>query len=134
MTVCTPGENDLPIVTGKPVDMSGSRGRSEATARGCLFATERLVDRGVVPSLESLDGARVAVPGFGNARPVTAKLFPDIGATGISVSYLQRGVDRDDCQDLDATILCKAKNGTVAGMSGKTRIITSSYWRLATTF
>ncbi len=53
-----PGENNLPIVTGKPVEMGGSLGRNEATARGCLFATQRLLELGVVPGLGSLVGAR----------------------------------------------------------------------------
>src|SRR2546428_1940943 len=53
-----PGRNNLPSVTGKPLDIGGSLGRTEATARGCLFAAQRALARGVVPGLERLDGAR----------------------------------------------------------------------------
>src|SRR5262245_20084851 len=42
------GRNNLPVVTGKPVEMGGSHGRAAATARGCLFATQRALRRGVV--------------------------------------------------------------------------------------
>ena len=38
--VVHPGRNNLPVVTGKPVDLSGSHGRAEATGRGVLYATE----------------------------------------------------------------------------------------------
>src|SRR5215475_3413330 len=36
-----PGRNNLPVVTGKPLDVGGSLGRNEATARGCVFAAQR---------------------------------------------------------------------------------------------
>ena len=38
--VVHPGRNNLPVVTGKPVDLGGSHGRAEATGRGVLYATE----------------------------------------------------------------------------------------------
>jgi glutamate dehydrogenase (NAD(P)+) len=113
-----PGQNNLPIVTGKPVNMGGSLGRNEATARGCLFATQRLLKRGVVPGLDVLDGARLAVQGFGNAGSIAARLFRAAGATVIAVSDSQGGVHRDSGLDIDATIAFKAKHGTVVGMPG----------------
>ncbi len=68
-----PGLNNLPVVTGKPVDIGGSLGRREATGRGCVYATERLLARGVVQGLASLTGARVVVQGFGNAGSVAPR-------------------------------------------------------------
>ena len=69
-----PGENNLAVVTGKPLEIGGSLGRDEATARGSWYATEQLLRRGVVPGLESLEGARVAVPGYGTAGSIEARL------------------------------------------------------------
>src|SRR5262249_38191550 len=54
-----PGRNNLPVVTGKPLEIGGSLGRHEATARGCLFATRRALARGLVPGLAGVRGARV---------------------------------------------------------------------------
>src|SRR6202140_2426555 len=62
-----PGRNNLGVVTGKPLDMGGSHGRDEPTARGCLFCTERALVRGIVHGRDGIDGARVAIQGFGNA-------------------------------------------------------------------
>ena len=45
-----------------------------------------LLERGVVPGLEALEGARVVVQGFGNAGSVAAKLFQEAGAKIIAVS------------------------------------------------
>src|SRR5437868_3362559 len=59
-----PGRNNLPAVTGKPLDIGGSHGRLEATARGLVFAARRALERGVVRGLRQLEGARVAVQGF----------------------------------------------------------------------
>jgi glutamate dehydrogenase/leucine dehydrogenase len=44
-----PGRNNLPVVTGKPVDIGGSAGRAEATGRGMLYAAERFMSRKAVP-------------------------------------------------------------------------------------
>src|SRR5947209_14601844 len=67
-----PGRNNLPVVTGTPLDLGGSQGRTEATARGCLFACQQALARGLIPGLPDVKGARVAVQGFGNAGAIAA--------------------------------------------------------------
>ena len=56
-----PGRNNLPVVTGKPVDLGGVPGRREATALGCLFATSRALERGILPGRGSLNDATVVL-------------------------------------------------------------------------
>ena len=56
-----PGNNNLAVVTGKPLDIGGSLGRDEATARGSWYATEQLLRRDAVPDLKSIKGARIEV-------------------------------------------------------------------------
>ena len=116
--VMHPGENNLPVVTGKPISLGGSLGRTEATGRGCLYATQRLLERGVVPGLASLDGARVAVQGFGNVGAVAAHLFREVGACVIAVSDSQGGILREDGLDLESVSQFKAEHGTVVGLPG----------------
>jgi glutamate dehydrogenase (NAD(P)+) len=119
-----PGRNNLPVVTGKPVDMGGSHGRNEATARGCLFACQRALSRGVVRGLRDLGGARVVVQGFGNAGAIAAQLFAEAGARIIAVSDSRGGVVSDSLLSVDAALAHKEETGSVVGLSG-TRTITN---------
>ncbi|MCA9123608.1 MAG: Glu/Leu/Phe/Val dehydrogenase [Planctomycetaceae bacterium] len=109
-----PGENNLPVVTGKPMDLGGSYGRGEATARGVLFAAQRLLQRKAVPGLNSVDGARVIVQGFGNAGSIAAKLFHEQGAIIIGASDSQGAILCRDGLDVAAVASCKAEHGAVA--------------------
>src|SRR5205085_2448853 len=103
------------VVTGKPLDIGGSFGRDEATARGCLFCVERALVRGVVQGRDGVDGARVAIQGFGNAGAHAADLFHDAGAAIIAVSDSQGGVVNNNGLDLASIRARKAKTGTVVG-------------------
>jgi glutamate dehydrogenase (NAD(P)+) len=120
-----PGRNNLPVVTGKPLDIGGSHGRHEATARGCLFAVQRALARGIVPSLKQAAGARVAIQGFGNAGALAANLFHEAGAVLVAVSDSQGGVYQEKGLDLDALTTHKAQRGTVVGATG-TRSISNA--------
>jgi glutamate dehydrogenase (NAD(P)+) len=113
-----PGRNNLPVVTGKPLDIGGSLGRNEATARGCLFATQRALAAGLVPGLGSVDGATVAIQGFGNAGSIAATLFAEQGATIVAVSDSRGGIANADGIDPAAAIEHKQRTGSVVGLPG----------------
>jgi glutamate dehydrogenase (NAD(P)+) len=113
-----PGRNNLPVVTGKPLDIGGSHGRHEATARGCLFACQRALARGVVSGLAGVRGARVAVQGFGNAGSIAARLFREAGARVVGVSDSRGGVVNPDGLDLGAVVAHKEMTGSVVGLAG----------------
>jgi glutamate dehydrogenase (NAD(P)+) len=119
-----PGRNNLPVVTGKPLDIGGSHGRNEATARGCLFACQRALARGAVPGLKDVRGARVVVQGFGNAGAIAARLFQEAGARVVAVSDSGGGAYNPDGLDLSSVAAHKARAGTVAGAAG-TRTVTN---------
>ncbi|NBC48604.1 MAG: glutamate dehydrogenase [Gammaproteobacteria bacterium] len=122
-----PGENNLPVVTGKPLAIGGSEGRSEATGRGCVYAAERLLNLGVIPQLPSLQGARVAIQGYGEVGRVAGRLLHEHGAKVVAVSDSRGGVlaINGDRLDLDALNHHKADNGTVVGLA-ETRTITNA--------
>jgi len=88
--VHTPG-----VVTGKPLEIGGSRGRPEATGRGVsLVALAQMLRSGI-----EAKGARVAVQGFGNVGSVAAKMFGEAGCRVVAISdvtgayYNDRGID-----------------------------------------
>src|ERR1700730_15476601 len=82
------GHTELGVVTGKPVSLGGSLGRSEATARGCLYALrEACKVKGM-----SLKGARVAVHGFGNAGANIARLVAEDGALVVAACDSKAGL------------------------------------------
>jgi glutamate dehydrogenase (NAD(P)+) len=113
-----PGRNNLPVVTGKPVEIGGSLGRHEATARGLLFATQQALKRGVVKGLKSVDGAKVVVQGFGNAGSIAADLFHEAGAKIIAVSDSQGAIVKESGLKPGAVVEHKEAKRSVVGFAG----------------
>jgi glutamate dehydrogenase (NAD(P)+) len=85
------------VVTGKPVEMGGSLGRREATGRGCMMVTRSALLHLGMP----IQGATVAVQGFGNVGSVTAQLLRQEGCRIVAIGdragavYDVRGIDVD---------------------------------------
>jgi len=69
------GHTATAVVTGKPVDLGGSRGRTEATGRGCMIVIEQALRR---LGLER-SATRVVIQGFGNVGGMSAKLMARAG-------------------------------------------------------
>lgn len=70
------------VITGKPLILGGSKGRNEATARGCVFAIEEAMKTLNKP----MEGATVAIQGFGNAGRILADLLAAQGCKIVAVS------------------------------------------------
>jgi len=111
-----PGSNNRPVVTGKPLEMGGSPGRAEATGQGCLHATQRFLSRALLPDLQEVAGARVAIQGFGDVGSVAAVAFYRSGARIIAISDSQGGIYSEEGLDPSEVAAFKAEHGTVVGM------------------
>jgi glutamate dehydrogenase (NAD(P)+) len=120
--VMHPGENNRAVVTGKPVELGGSLGRDQATARGSLYATRQLLSLDVVPGLKSVDGATVSIQGCGNAGGMALRLYHEAGAKIIAISDSQGGVMNPNGLDPEKTLAYKEEHGTVVGLPGTTTI------------
>lgn len=121
-----PGENNLPVVTGKPLELGGSEGRGEATGRGCILALERFLANGGLPGVDAVGGLRIAIQGYGEVGRVAARLLAERGAHVIAISDSTGGVLalNGDALDLDGVAAQKAAAGTVVGLPD-TRSITN---------
>ncbi|HZZ64988.1 MAG TPA: Glu/Leu/Phe/Val dehydrogenase [Candidatus Baltobacteraceae bacterium] len=106
------------VVTGKPVSIGGSLGRDKATARGCLFVVDEAMQTLNLP----IEGARVAIQGFGNAGMHAAELMAKRGYRIVAVSDSRGGVGNPDGLDVDGVIAHKAETGSVAGFTGGDRL------------
>jgi glutamate dehydrogenase (NAD(P)+) len=113
-----PGQNNLPVVTGKPLNLSGSVGRDAATARGAVYATEHLLEVGAVPGLTTLDGLEIAIQGFGNAGSNAARLFSEAGAKVVAVSDSKGGIYEPNGLDVPRVAAHKTETGSVIDYPG----------------
>ncbi len=87
-----PGQNNRPIVTGKPLDLGGSPGRETATAQGLFYVFEYLLSAGALPDLTDLSEMNVAIQGFENAGRNAARIFAAAGARIVAVSDNRGGI------------------------------------------
>ena len=93
------GHTTTSVVTGKPVEMGGSLGRREATGRGVMLVTKEALERLGM----KVQGATVAVQGFGNVGSVSAHLLAREGCKIVAISdrfggwHNKNGLDIDDC-------------------------------------
>ena len=110
------GHTELGVVTGKPVSLGGSLGRAEATARGCLYTLREACK---VKGMD-LNGARVAVHGFGNAGANIARLVKADGARVVAAADSKAGIYSATGIDIQAALHHKKETGSLAGLPGTT--------------
>ncbi len=106
------GHSVLGVVTGKPLTIGGSLGRTEATARGALF----VIRDAVAKQNRSIAGMRVAVQGFGNVGSYLARFLHEEGATVVAISDSQVGLYNPKGIDVPAAVAHKAESGSLAGL------------------
>jgi len=114
----TVGYSSLGVVTGKPVSLGGSEGRTEATARGCLFVVEEACKIKKIP----LRGATVAIQGFGNAGSIAARLFAEKKTKIVAISDSRGGVHNPAGLDVPRLIEHVRSGQPVADFPGGDRI------------
>jgi len=102
------------IVTGKPIEIGGSKGRLEATGRGCLINA-----RSIMAHLgKELKGSVVAVQGFGNVGSVTARLLARDGCKVIGITDVFGGIYSEGGLDVEEVNRHCQQTGSVVGFPG----------------
>jgi glutamate dehydrogenase/leucine dehydrogenase len=103
------GKN-LGVITGKPLDKGGSKGRDKATAQGGFYVVKKAVDTmGINPN------AKVAVQGYGNAGYIMAKLMSEGGFKVVAVSDSKGGIYSEEGLDPEKVMEHKKTTGSVLG-------------------
>jgi glutamate dehydrogenase (NAD(P)+) len=106
------------VVTGKPIAVGGSLGRNEATARGTVFTLQQWAKATNNP----LEGATVAIEGYGNAGSIAATLLAAEGSRIVAVSDSTGGIHNPSGLDPAKVIAWKQEHGTVVGYPGSVEI------------
>ena len=86
------------VVTGKPLELGGSKGRPSATGRGVVISTKQILKK----YGKTLEGSRLAIQGFGNVGANTARIAYHRNAVIVALSdvsgaiYCEKGLDADE--------------------------------------
>ncbi len=101
-------------VTGKPIEIGGSRGRREATGRGVMVVTDQALKKLGMDR----DSTRVIVQGFGNVGSNAAHLMFQNGYTIVGIAEWDGGIYNQHGIDLDALWAYRQEKGTIHGFPG----------------
>lgn len=97
------------VVTGKPVELGGSRGRNSATGRGVVISTKLLLALNGRP----LEGTTVAIQGMGNVGANAARVFYHRGVKVVAISDISGGLFCEDGLDIDTISVFLEKGGAL---------------------
>lgn len=105
----TPG-----VVTGKPVELGGSVGRTEATGRGVMFVTRQaMADNGM-----EIKGASIVIQGMGNVGGNAARLLADEGCKIVGISDSRGGLYNPGGLNVSRVLMHKDEAGSLEGFKG----------------
>lgn len=100
-TYCMQKKRHVPgVVTGKPLEVGGSQGRTQATAQGMVYTLEEAVEHLGM----SMDGTTVAIQGFGNAGSNSARLLHPKGAKILGISDVSGAYVNEDGINIPAAL------------------------------
>jgi glutamate dehydrogenase (NAD(P)+) len=99
------------VVTGKPLNLGGSRGRVEATGRGCMIVTQQALKRFRLDPSET----RVVVQGFGNVGSMAAKVMSRAGFKIVAVIEWDGAVYNPHGLDIPGLMEHRKETGSITG-------------------
>jgi glutamate dehydrogenase (NAD(P)+) len=101
------------VVTGKPINIGGSRGRREATGRGVMINCDEALRKFEM----SRESTRVIIQGFGNVGSNAAKLMQDAGYKIIGIAEYDGGLFNRTGINIDKLLEHRDRNKTIVGFS-----------------
>ncbi|MCU4582847.1 Glu/Leu/Phe/Val dehydrogenase [Acinetobacter gyllenbergii] len=114
------------VVTGKPVHLGGSLGRIKATGRGVFITGQQVAEKIKLP----LDGAKIAVQGFGNVGSEAAYLFADSKSIIVTIQDHTGTIFNPEGIDLAALKTHMQTHQGVGGFEGAQAISDEEFWNV----
>ncbi len=108
------GHTVTSVVTGKPLNIGGSRGRVEATGRGVIVVCDESLRYLNLP----IDGCRVIIQGFGNVGSNAARLMMEHGYKIVGIAEKEGGLSNPNGIDIHQLVEYKYRNGSLLGFRG----------------
>lgn len=108
------GEHIPAVVTGKPVDLGGTKARNYSTALGGIYVLEEAMNKLNMGK----KGARVAIQGFGNVGKNAARLFFERGYKVVAVSAAEGGIIDRAGLDIQKVIVHQESGGSLLNFTG----------------
>jgi glutamate dehydrogenase (NAD(P)+) len=105
------GHTVTSVVTGKPLNIGGSRGRVEATGRG----VQAICDESVRYLKMPIEGCRVVIQGFGNVGSNAARLLMERGYKIVGIAEFDGGLSNPNGIDIHQLLDYKRRNNTILG-------------------
>ena len=110
------------VVTGKPIEIGGTVGRTDAPGTGMYYILETLCER----QNFSLSSSKIAIQGFGKVGTVVAQILSSVGCKIIAISDSEGGIYSDKGLNINKLISWKQNGNTLNDYKGSnTKVITN---------
>ncbi|ANC71827.1 Glu/Leu/Phe/Val family dehydrogenase [Deinococcus radiodurans] len=118
------GRTATGVVTGKPVSLGGSLGRADATGRGVFVTGAEAMKKLGMP----LEGARIAVQGFGNVGEAAARIFHQHGAKIVAIQDVTGTIHSAAGIDPGKALAHLRQTGKITGLEGSEEMQKDDFW------
>ncbi|CAM4348961.1 Glu/Leu/Phe/Val family dehydrogenase [Deinococcus marmoris] len=118
------GRTSTGVVTGKPVALGGSLGRADATGRGVFITGAEALKKLGLP----LEGARIAIQGFGNVGEAASRIFHDHGAKIVAIQDVTGTIHSEAGIDPAAALEHLRRTGKITELPGSEEIQKDEFW------
>lgn len=112
------------VVTGKPVSLGGSLGRSDATGRGVFVTGAEAMKKLNIP----MEGAKVAIQGFGNVGEAAARIFHEHGAKVVAIQDVTGTIYSDAGIDPAKALAHLKQYGKITDLEGTEELKRDEFW------
>lgn len=118
--------NAAGCVTGKPVNVNGIKGRTEATGRGVFYGIREVLnqekDMKALGLTKGMEGKTIVVQGLGNVGSYTSIICQDEGGAKIvGISEVEGAIYNPKGMDIHAILKFRKETGSILGFPGATK-------------